>query len=280
MSAREVARAKREVLPLAEHSWAALVTISPTRCSPLDWLLLLPRLPTSCRRSLSNKKENSPPLPPQLGVHGSLGGCRSGTKRSPRCCQSDSPRAAACRVQAPAADTGASQARSPKRKWSTSAGRKGSKGLKHTPFPPLFTGSSTRCTHKPEGCTLASAAGSCLPHSVRWERSKHCLPSWSHLSYGSTPWCLRWDPAPLFPWGCRPWKQAHSPQMLVARCLQLSSLGHPCASVPWGLRTPGFCPCAPCPGHHPGSAGPEEESTRQLQVSLASLQLERMTSSR
>lgn len=150
----------------------------------------------------------------------------------------------------------ASSARSPKRKWSTSAGRKGSKGLKHTLFPPLFTGSSTRCV-------LASAAGSCLPQSVQWERSKHCLLSRSHLSYSSTPSCLRWDSAPLLPWGCWPRKQAHSPQMMVARCLWLSSLGHPCASVPWGLRTPGFCPCAPCPGHHPGSAGPEEESTRQ-----------------
>lgn len=148
------------------------------------------------------------------------------------------------------------------------------------PVSSLFTGSSTCCTYKPEGCALASAARSCLPQKVQWERSKHCLPSRSRLSYHSTPSCLLWDPAPLLPWGSQPQKQAHFPQMPVARCLSLSGLGRPCATVPWGVRTPGSCPCALHPGHHPGSAGPEEESVRQLQVSLASPQLGRITSSR
>lgn len=41
--------------------------------------------------------------------------------------------------------------------------------------------------------------------------------------------------------------------------------GTPLCPCPWGLRTPGSCPCAPYPDHHPGSAAPERRRTRQLQ---------------
>lgn len=99
-----------------------------------------------------------------------------------------------------------------------------------SPVSSPLTGSSTHCTHKPEGCALALASGSSLPQRMRWERSKCCLPSCSHLSCHSSPPCLLWDPVPLLPLGCWPWKQAHSPQTPVA--LWLSSLGHLCAPVP------------------------------------------------
>lgn len=68
------------------------------------------------------------------------------------------------------------------------------------PVSSLFTGSSTCCTYNTEGCALASAAGSCLPQRVQWERSKHCLPSQSRLSYQQHPFVLAVgssSPAPM-----------------------------------------------------------------------------------
>lgn len=45
--------------------------------------------------------------------------------------------------------------------------------------------------------------------------------------------------------------------------------GTPLRPFPRGLRTLGSCPCAPYPGHRPGSAGPEEENASQIQDLLA-----------
>lgn len=102
---------------------------------------------------------------------------------------------------------------------------------------------------------------------MRQERSNIVLAP-GPTSAAQPPFMPAWDPGPPLPLGCWPWKQAHSPQTPVAQCRWLSCLGHLCAR-PWGLRTLGSCPCAPYPGHHPGSAGPEEESASQIQVLLA-----------
>lgn len=106
--------------------------------------LLLPWLPTSYRRRepLRQKRENSPLLPPQFGVLCSLSGCRTGTKFSPGAAKGtlrgQQPAGYRCQLQMQEELHYTCQACSLERKRSTSAGRKGSKGLKHTSrFLPL-----------------------------------------------------------------------------------------------------------------------------------------------
>lgn len=61
------------------------------------------------------------------------------------------------------------------------------------------------------------------------------------------------------PTGLQATETGSFPRTPVAWCLQPSGLAHPHASVHPRLRTLGSCPCAPCPDHHPGSAGPGEK---------------------
>lgn len=144
--------------------------------------------PTSYRRSLSRRRESSPLLPPQLGGLCSLGSCSAhwgggGTeaKRSPWAAKRDPPRAAACREQALAADAGGAVlhfSNSPERKQSTSAGRKGSKGVTYTScFLPLHclqylprprdrglhAGCSCWVVPAPEGAVAKEQTSSSLP---------------------------------------------------------------------------------------------------------------------
>lgn len=236
---------------------------------------MVPWLPTSYRRSLSNKKKKTentvPPLPPQFGVLCFLGCYRTGTKCSP-CAAEGTLRSAACRVQASAPSAGGAAwhfssllTREEAEHISKKEGKQGSL----TCLPPVsspITGSSTHCTHKPDSCALVLASGSSLPQRMQRERSKRRLPSWSHLSCHSTPSCLLWDPAPT---GLLATEAGSFPTDTSGPVPLAERFGTPLRPCPWGLRTLGSCPCAPYPGHHPGSAGPEEESASQIQVLLA-----------
>jgi len=203
---------------------------SPSNTAVPWTCFLLPWLPSSYGRSLSNKNQKTVPktLPPQLGVLCSLGGCGSGTKRCPHAAEG-TLWAAACRAQALAASAGGAAPR----------------------FPSLLTGEEEEHMSREEEVQRSPRTSSFLPlhwlqhplhpqarglrtglshqvtlaPEVQRERSRHHLPSWSHLSYCSTLLCLLWHPAPLLPRGCQPRKQAHSPQVPVAQCLWLSNLG-------------------------------------------------------
>lgn len=264
-SDREAARARQEALSLAEHSQAALVHHLPPTLQP--WY----RGPSPATGGVSptkrRKNKTVPTLPSQFGVLCSLGCCRTGTKCSP-CAAEGTLQGSSLQGAGTSSQCRRSSMvllKPAQHREVEHVSRKEGRQRVLTCLPPVsspLTGSSTHYTHKPEGCALALASGSSLPQRMQWER-KHRPSSWSHSvpQHPFMPAVGCGSPASL---GCWPQKQAHSPQTSGPEPLA-QPLGTPLRPCPWGLRTPGSCPCAPYPGHHPGSAGPERRRTRQLQ---------------
>lgn len=145
------------------------------------------------------------------------------------------------------------------------AHQQGGRKAKVSNTPPassLFTGSSTHCTCKPEGCALASALGHACPRRCGGIRENIIFPP-SPTSVTAAPFILAvgsGSPAPtvLLATGAGSFPTDASGPVALAE-----QFGTPLRPHPLALRTPGSCPCAPRPGHHPGSAGPERRRTRQ-----------------
>lgn len=147
--------------------------------------------------------------------------------------------------------------------------RKEGKQRSLTCLPPVsspLTGSSTHCTHQPEGCALAWASESSLPQSMRQERSNIVFPPGPTSAPTAPLHAGSGSPAPtgLLAMEAGSFSTGTSGPVPLAE-----QVGTPLCPCPRGLRTLGSCPCAPYPGHHPGSAGPEEESASQIQLLLA-----------
>lgn len=102
----------------------------------------------------------------------------------------------------------------------------------HLLFPPSSLApapaapTSQRAVHWPQHWVMPAPED-----VVRKEKTSSSLPVPPQLL--QHPSHLLWDLVPLLPQGCWPQEQAHSPQMPVAQWLWLSSLGHPCAPIPW-----------------------------------------------
>lgn len=148
-----------------------------------------------------------------------------------------------------------SQTHSLERKQSMSSWRKGSKGLKYASCPlPLH---QLQHPLSPQARGLQMLCHACPRDVVAGEPMSSSLLVLPQLpqhpvmltvgSSSSAPTRLQATEAGSFPWTPGAW------------CLQPSGLAHPHASIHQRLRTPGSCPCAPCPDHHPGSAGPGEK---------------------
>lgn len=146
------------------------------------------------------------------------------------------------------------------------------------PVSSLFIGSSTCCTYKPKGCPLAPALGHACPRGCG-EKGENIVFPPSPTSVTAAPFTLAVGSGSSAPTGLLATGAGSFPTDASGPMALVEQFGTPLRPHPLALRTPGSCPCAPRPGHHPGSAGPEEESTRQLQVLLASPQLRRVTSS-
>lgn len=158
-----------------------------------------------------------------------------------------------------------SQTHSLERKQSMSSWRKGSKGLKYASCPlPLH---QLQHLLSPQARGLQMLCHACPRDVVAGEPMSSSLLVLPQLpqhpvmltvgSSSSAPTRLQATEAGSFPWTPGAW------------CLQPSGLAHPHASIHQRLRTPGSCPCAPCPDHHPGSAGPERRRTKQPQKGSA-----------
>lgn len=227
--------------------------------------LLLLSLPTSYRRSLSRRRASSPWPPPWLGsiAHPAARWDRSQTQ--PLGCQKGPSKSSSLQGAGPdAGGAGLHLSGSPERKPSTSAGRKGSKGVRYTscflplrclrdPLHPrdrgLRAGRSCWVLPAPEGAVAEEQTSPSLPVLPQVPQYPLVLAVGSS---SSAPTGLQATEASPFPTGT----SGPTP----------SAQGLKDAPT---LRRPGSCPCAPYPGRHPGSAGPKEGNAGLLQVSEA-----------
>lgn len=226
--------------------------------------LLLPSLPTGYWRSLSRRRASRPRPPPRLGSFAHPAARWERSQTQPLGCQKGPSKGSSLQGAGPnAGGAGLHLSGSPERKPSTSAGRKGSKGVRYTscflplrclrdPLHPrdrgLRVGRSCWVVPAPEGTVTEEQTSSSLPVLPRLPQHPSVLTVGSG---SSSPTGLQATEASPFPTGTG--GPAPSAQGLE--------------DAPT-LRRPGSCPCAPCPGRHPGSAGPKEGNARLLQVSL------------